>query len=322
MIRHSRIRRAARSAALVGLSVVAVVAVVTGDAGSVSAASHPGRAGRSGASVGCGQRRGSLPATDSARTIMVAGESHQYLLSLPARYEPNRPSPLVVEFQGYGGTPSQMADLTQLPEKGAKRGYVVVTPEGPGHTWQLSGRGDDANYIGRLLASVESSYCVNLHRVYAAGFSQGAAFAILYACAHPDQVAAIATVAVDFRLGCATPTSILAFHGTDDPAVPYQNGDIGISLPGVKVRGTLLNMGDWARLDRCGPTVRTTKIGRDVTHTVWPKCGDGTEVGLYSVIGGGHTWPGASRRASFMYTTQTVSATDLALSFFSRHHRG
>ena len=319
MSRHARPRRAARSASLVGL---AVVAVLTGYGGSVSGAIHPGRARTLGASAGCGQPREPLPAPDGAHTITVAGVPYQYLLSLPARYEPGRPSPLVVEFEGYGGSPSQMADLTQLPERGAKRGFVVVTPEGPGHTWQLSGRGSDATYIETLLASVEGSYCVDLHRVYAAGFSQGAAFAILYACAHPDQIAAISTVAVDFRLGCVTPMSILAFHGTADSAVPYRNGAVGISLPGVKVRGTLLNMGDWARLDRCAPTAKTTKIGHDVKHEVWSRCRDGTDVGLYSVLGGGHTWPGASRRASLMYTTRTISATDLALAFFSRHHRG
>ena len=153
------------------------------------------------------------------------------------------------------------------------------------------------------------------------GFSQGAAFTILYACAHPRQFAAISTVAVEFDLGCTDPLSIMAFHGTSDPAVPYQNGATGLSLPGVKVRGTILNMGDWAHLDGCGPEPRTVWLASDVKRSTWPRCSKGNEVVLYTVVAGGHTWPGSDRTDSVMYTTETVSATNLALSFFGSHGR-
>jgi poly(3-hydroxybutyrate) depolymerase len=59
---------------------------------------------------------------------------------------------------------------------------------------------------------------------------------------------------------------ILAFHGgPKDPEVPYQNGAVGLSLPGVKVRGTQLNMGDWARLDTCRPRAVTSPIDAECT---------------------------------------------------------
>jgi hypothetical protein len=37
------------------------------------------------------------------------------------------------------------------------------------------------------------------------------------------------------------------------------------------------------------------------------------------VLGGSHTWPGAARSASPLYTTETISATNLALAFFADH---
>ncbi len=230
------------------------------------------------------------------------------------------PSPLVLAFHGYGSDGREFARLTKLPDSGARRGVVVLTPSGPNHTWQLSGTGSDAAAIDRLVASTEKSRCIDLHRVYAAGFSQGAAFAIFYACARPDRIAALATVAVEFQLGCKKPVPMLAFHGTDDPAVPYADGAIGASLPGVKVRGTLLNMSDWARLDRCGRELPTATIRTEIVVSRWTRCAGGTEVQLYTVKGGSHTWPGASRAASPLYTTQQINATILMLGFFARHH--
>ena len=271
-------------------------------------------------SPGCRKSHPGLAATSAANTITVDGMPHQYFLAAPGR-DAKLPHPLVVEFHGFGSTATQFGEVTRMPRTGPRKGFIVVTPQGPGSTWQLSGRGSDARYIDSLLARVEDSLCVDLRRVYAMGFSQGAAFTILYACTHPWQIAAISTVAVDFQLGCKNPLSIMAFHGTADPAVPYQNGAAGLSLPGVKVRGTILNMGDWANLDGCRSRPRTAWLGTDVTRSTWPGCGKGQEVVLYTVVAGGHTWPGSDPKNSVMYTTGTVSATNLALTFFARHSR-
>ena len=254
------------------------------------------------------------------RQVTTAGVAHRYLLSVPASYRPTRPTPLVLLFAGYGSDARSMAALTKMPALGAARGVIVATPDGPNRTWQLSGTGSDATFVDDIVATLARTSCIDLHRVYAAGFSQGAAFAIFYACARSARVAAIATVAVEFQLGCTQPMPILAFHGTVDPAVPYQDGAIGTSLPGVKVRGTLLNMGDWARLDRCDPTPTTRSVGTEVTFMTWPHCTDGTAVALYTIENGSHTWPGADRAASPLYTTQQIDATTLMLRFFAEHH--
>ncbi|MDQ1509476.1 MAG: polyhydroxybutyrate depolymerase [Actinomycetota bacterium] len=252
--------------------------------------------------------------------MTTAGVAHPYLLAVPASYRPTRPTPLVLLFSGFGSDARSMAALTKMPALGAARGVIVATPDGPNGTWQLSGTGTDATFVDDIVATLAKTLCIDLHRVYAAGFSQGAAFTILYACSRPTRVAAIATVAVDFQLGCTHPMSIVAFHGTVDPAVPYRNGAIGASLPGLKVRGTLLNMGDWARLDRCGPTPTTRALGTEVTLKTWPRCTGGTAVALYTIENGSHTWPGANPAASPLYTTQQINATKLILDFFAEHH--
>jgi polyhydroxybutyrate depolymerase len=303
-----------------GLAALVLLAAVSSGTLTARAATTGAGPGRSPGCTHAAVARPRPPAGDVAATTTIAGVAHRYLVSVPAHYRADRPTPLVLLFHGFGSDASSIADLTRLPSRGAARGFIVVTPDGPNQTWQLSGTGSDGAYIDGLVATVSRALCVDPSRVYAAGFSQGAAFAIFYACARPGRVAALATVAVDFQLGCTKPISILAFHGTADPAVPYQDGAVGLSLPGVKVRGTLLNLSDWARLDQCRTPPTTTTVGTEVTLTVWGRCQGGAAVRLYTIAGGGHSWPGADPAKNPTPTTQQIDASVLMLNFFA-HHR-
>jgi polyhydroxybutyrate depolymerase len=203
-------------------------------------------------------------------------------------------------------------------------GYLVAVPHSQGTEaeWQIDSHGTDASFVDELINSLELTYCIDKSAVFAAGFSAGAAFTIAYSCSHQTQIAAIATVAVEFQLGCTRPQSIMAFHGTNDPLVPYRNGAEGLSLPGVRVRGTQLNMGDWAKLDGCRASSRRQRIGSQVIRQQWPGCASGTRVVLYTVVGGGHSWPGADPKKALGLTTEQVSATQQILSFFTAVERG
>jgi polyhydroxybutyrate depolymerase len=243
-----------------------------------------------------------------------------YDLSVPKSYGDHHPTPIILLFYGFGSDPAQFAALTRLPSRGARAGYLVVVPhtQGSESEWDLNAHGPDAQFVDTVVTSVEANYCVDRSAVYAVGFSAGAAFAIVYSCARERSIAGLATVAVEFQLGCTRPMSILAFHGTDDPLVPYQNGAIGLSLPGLKVRGTERNMGDWARLDHCRSDPRQSRPGSQVIRQQWVRCARNTSVVLYTIIGGGHAWPGADPKRAAGLTTQQVSATSQVLSFFGR----
>jgi polyhydroxybutyrate depolymerase len=272
-------------------------------------------------SAGCRIGTATVPG-DTTRTVVVAGAVRAYRLAVPEGYRAGVPAPLVLLFHGFSGSGAQIETLSRMPERADARTVVVVAPDGPDQTWQPSGTGSDAAIVDSIFTAVTQQLCVDRHRVYAAGFSAGAAFTIAYACARRDRIAAIATVAVEFQLGCRAPMPIVAFHGTVDPAVPYDDGATGASLPGVKVRGTLLNMGDWAKLARCTAAPTTTHAGSEVLHTVWRSCAPGTGVELYTVVGGSHTWPGADPAQSPLYTTRQIDATTVMLGFFARHHLG
>ncbi len=274
-------------------------------------------------SPGCAHRSrvgGVRTGGEQTQTLDAGAVNGSYELSVPGAYRPQHPTALILLFYGFGSDPTQFSALTGLPRRGSKDGYLVAVP----HTqageseWQFNGHGTDAAFVDALVVSLERSYCVDKSDIFAVGFSAGAAFTVAYSCAHQSQIAAIATVAVEFQLGCTRPMSILAFHGTEDPLVPYQNGAIGLSLPGIKVRGTELNMGDWARLDRCRTTARSARIGSQVVRQQWSGCVDRTSVGLYTILGGGHSWPGADQASAIGLTTEQINATSLVLSLFSR----
>jgi polyhydroxybutyrate depolymerase len=272
-------------------------------------------------SAGCGHGllRGALAGTTQTRTLTGGGGvAGSYQLTVPRSYRPGHPMPLILLFYGSGSDPSQFSALTRLPSRGSSRGYLVAVPHAQGSEWQFSGSGTDAAFVNALVGSLNGTYCIDQRSIFATGFSAGAAFTIAYACSHGGQIAAIATAAVDFQLGCARPISIMAFHGTADPLVPYQNGAIGLSLPGYKVRGTQLNMADWASLDHCRPVPALKRIGSQVNRQQWSGCGGGRSVELYSILGGGHSWPGADPSRSLGLTTQQVNATTEILSFFGR----
>lgn len=267
-------------------------------------------------SSGCKQRS-SPPSVEVTKSIAVDGVTRSYRIVGPKRAG-DRPLPLVLLVHGFSSNAQAFSSLTRLPQQGARDGFLVATPDGIDGRWQLDPHGTDADFLDALVDQLTSAYCVDVDRIHAAGMSLGSAFATSYSCARQDRIASIALVTVEFQLGCDTPMSIVAFHGTADPLVPYTDGAIGLSLPGP-VRGTELNMGDWATLGGCDASPRVRRIGAEVVRRTWPGCRAGHDVVLYTVEGGGHTWPGADPALSVTPTTDEVDATAAALRFFARH---
>ena len=279
------------------------------------------------ASPGCLRERATPPVArgTTANVTLTSRTVHgNYSLSVPASYLPKHPTPLIVLFYGDGDNPADFSAKTNFPAQGAAAGDLVAVPQnqGPQVGFQYSPTGTDAAFVSAAISSLERTYCVNERAIFTTGFSSGAAFSILYACAHQRQIRAIASVSVDYQLGCTRPEPILAFHGTADPAVTYQPNTIASQLPGIRldatsVKGTLANMADWVALDRCTQNATSTRIGSQVVRRQWRACAPGTSVTFYTVLGGGHEWPGAKVTTGVGLTTQQISANTVILAFFN-----
>ncbi len=213
-----------------------------------------------------------------------------------------------------------------MPARAAAAGSLVATPDAIAGNWQLSvpdAPTSDLEFISALISNLSSRYCVDRSRVYAAGISLGSEFAAIVGCTASDHIAAIGLVAAEFLLKpCAGPLPVVAFHGTADPLVPYQNGGTGLSFPGVHLPGAVANMSDWASFDGCAAAPQVRRHSSMIVRRSWPHCRSGSAVVLYTVLGGGHTWPGSPVTLPvhiYGPTTHQIDATATMLHFFARH---
>jgi polyhydroxybutyrate depolymerase len=315
------------AAALVGtFSLVAASVTAASVAPGPATSALPPPAG----TPGCGRTPDPVPTTsgtgDVVQSLAVGGLTRSYRLAVPGRYRSTTPTPLILLFHGSGSNALQTSIYTRMPARAAREGFLVATPDAVGEQWQLSAPNAhtaDLSFTSALIASLSASYCVDSARVYAAGISLGSEFSVIAACAVPRRLAAIGLVAAEFPLRpCTGPIPVIAFHGTADPLVPYANGGVGKSYPGVHLPGAEQNLAGWARLDGCqlGPQLR--QVATAVMRRQWRACDGNSAVVLYSVLGGGHTWPGSPivlPPAVFGPTTDQVDATGLMLSFFEQH---
>jgi polyhydroxybutyrate depolymerase len=241
----------------------------------------------------------------------------------------------VFNFHGLGSSMDEQAAYSGLEEAAGARGYVVITPQGRGGLvshWSippLSDTKDDVDFVKAMLDAAERSLCIDTDRLYSTGISNGAMLSTLIACRLPGTFAAIAPVAgVNVTRPCTRgtpPVSVLAFHGTADPVVPYQGGALlGGRLPllgALKARAVERAVAQWAAFDGCTSKPSSTEVAGDVERVSYARCTDHRDVALFRIEGGGHTWPGGLAVASLGPTTASINATTEILDFFDAHRR-
>lgn len=260
------------------------------------------------------------------QTIRSGGEERTFLLEVPDDLAAGTPMPLLFNFHGSGSNAVEQAAYSRLPEVGTERGLIVVTPEAVAGNWLLTTPGDtgsaDLRLVRDLLDQMEQRFCIDPARVYAAGMSLGAAFSALAACAYPDRIAAIGLVTVELTFEpCPRTVPVVAFHGTADPVVPYDGGPVTAEdFVGAEVPGAEENMRSWAELGGCALVPEERPVSDDVTRSEYPGCDNAGEVVLYTIDGGGHTWPGTPIEvAELGSTTDDVDATTVILDFLADH---
>lgn len=254
---------------------------------------------------------------DVAQSMKVGNTKRTYRLGIPNNYDPKTPTPLVMNLHGSGSNAMQASIYGDFTRQATNSGYITVTPDAIGGRWQLGGQGTDHDFLMALVTNIKSRYCVNTRRVYAIGMSLGSWKAALSACSDATTFAAVVMVAVEVHPGKCRPIPAVAFHGTADPMVPYGEGSQHSfpQSPNAGLPGTHKNIAEWARGNGCDPKPQVTKLGRDVERWRYRNCTAPLE--LYTVIGGGHTWPGAAIKIG--PTTHTIDATQIALDWFGAH---
>jgi polyhydroxybutyrate depolymerase len=296
------------------------------------------------ASAGCRAAPKIGPGEVRVNTVS-GGVARWYYRHVPASYTGTTPMPVVIDLHGYTEGATIHRVMSGLGTFGDAHGFVTITPQGSGTAvalWNTDLKSTDVKYIGDLLDEIERTLCVDEHRIFVTGLSNGAFMTSAVACAYSDRVAAVAPVAgIRDIPGCTftRPVPVLAFHGTADPFVAYTGG-LGakaLLLPNPNGKGTIGDKpgsaarkgpsipqitADWAKRNGCGAKPTETALTSDVTRISFP-CPAGAEVVLDRVTGGGHSWPGSAFSQSIVgvvgKTTMTISADALMWQFFEAH---
>ncbi len=113
---------------------------------------------------------------------------------------------------------------------------------------------------------------------------------------------------------------MIAFHGADDRFTPYRGGTSWVARDHVFPPIPTFTA-NWARRNRCAAKAVESAAATDVTRLEYMGCADGADVVLYTIHGGGHTWPGGGPLPEWFAgsTSTSVDASRLAWAFFQGH---
>ena len=249
------------------------------------------------------------------QSIQVQGRTRTYRLFVPS--DLLDPVPLVFVFHGTeapGHGIDSIIKVTRFEQIGEAHHALIIFPEAYEGNWndgRLNDHArsyrdgiDDIAFVDAMLAQMEHDYHIDRSRIYATGFSNGAIFCHYLAAHRSKAFAAIAPVGGPMAIPFSAwfhpqyPVSVLEIHGTADPIVPYGGGKI--TDDGGEVLGAEAATELWAKTNRCRSDCteipvpdRTAQDGCYPEAFEWAQGKDRTDVVLYRIIGGGHTWPGS-----------------------------
>ncbi|MFO0967366.1 MAG: PHB depolymerase family esterase [Gemmataceae bacterium] len=270
------------------------------------------------------------------RSVEHDGVKRSYLLHVPKGYDASKATPLVLALHGATMNGSTMALFSGMNETGDKHTFVSVYPNGTGlvSTWnagQFPGalgakKVDDVGYLAKVLDDVEKTLNIDKKRVYACGMSNGGMMCYRLASEMSERIAAIAPVAGTLaleKIESKRPISVLHFHGTKDGLVPYEGPKVDAKL--FMFKGVEGSLKPFIALDGCAEKGEMTEVpSKDeklkIERFHWGTGKQKTEVILYKIEGGGHTWPGRRTNPPFLGgVALDLDANELIWEFFQRH---
>ena len=238
--------------------------------------------------------------------------------------------PLVVVLHGYGG--KALGDGLRFIELADLHGFAVCWPQGAedgtghncwnvGYPFQADYRIDDTAYLRRLVRHLQKNFGVSRRNVFLTGMSNGGEMCYKMAAEHPETFSAIASIAgltltsmsTDYR----RPIPFMEVHGTADKTSawdgdPQNEGGWGAYLSVPSAISHIVSA------NRC-VALSTTEIPAEYKRVILHhftegipsrKGGPSSEVLLYEVQGGDHSW-----------SERYIPTCDLVWDFFSGYLR-
>ena len=181
-------------------------------------------------SAGCG----ATSSPESGRfTIDVDGTAREYILKLPADYDPSTPYALIFAWHGRmysadwvaNGDPPQTGPYFGI-ESEANGKAIFVAPQALSSSW-TNQNGRDVAFVDAMRARFESDLCIDQSRIFSVGFSMGAIMTLTIGCTEGDVFRGIAAMSGSLADGCPAGDHAVAYwgsHGNNDTTIPPSQG--------------------------------------------------------------------------------------------------
>ncbi len=274
---------------------------------------------------------------ESTHLLSYDGLDRSYILYAPDMVNWDQPVPIVLVFHGGTGNAESAKRMSGFNKVADQNGFLVIYPNGTGRlrddkflTWNGGAccgyaqekNIDDVGFVRAIIADLQTKVNVDVDRIYAAGISNGGILSYRLACEAADLVAAVAPVAGTLNFTPCNPSStvsVIEFHGTEDQHILYEGGNGPEALVNVDFASVKDSVEFWVSANECNPQPQTDSFD-DIEHETWSGCNNSATVELYTIIGGGHSWPGGQiGRVGADRPTQTISASQLIWDFFDAH---
>jgi polyhydroxybutyrate depolymerase len=242
------------------------------------------------------------------RSLVEGSKKREYILHVPASYDKTKPTPLVINFHGFGGRASDYAEEVgvrfDLNEIADENGFLVAYPQAafrekganywePGDTGRQDIEANDVYFTKQLIADIGDELNLDKTRIYAVGYSNGGMMAYDLACCASDSIAAVGIMSgimlSDTCYEKEAHTSVIHFHGVSDGVLPYEGDE------NYKSVSSVIEL--WVDHNGIPASNRvTTKMkDGDVVRETYRGGKEDTSVVLYSVKReyrqpGGHVW--------------------------------
>lgn len=283
----------------------------------------------------------SASSTTSVRYLDQDGLRRSFLLYKPS-VSPDEQLPLVIALHGGKTTADRLRKTSRLNELADKEKFVVVYPNAHKKNWNdgrtsIGHNANDVSFINTLIDNIISSEDVDPARIYAVGISNGGFMSQRLGCELSNKIAAISVIAgampTDLELFCkpSQPMPVIMFSGTLDKFVPWKGGTSSKGQGGSFL-SPLSTAKWWAINNNCFTQPRredvvssssSSKDSTNVTKFVFSGCQHSSNVVLYKIIGGGHTWPSGSAQPRWLVgaTSYKIDASMLSWDFFKQYRR-
>lgn len=232
-----------------------------------------------------------LADTTTRYSTESAGYTRSYQVHTPKNYDPNIRYPVIINFDGIGGTGEHIAGYSGVNDLPVIAVYPDALPGKGGFTaWQgapYSIGGDrDITFVRDILKQIPATYCVDATKVFAVGMSNGGGFAAIVGCHMGESIRAVAGISGAYYVDCDKNTrtaSLLVVHGTADKQVP---------IDGSKRRG-LPEVSEWIQQeaqDRLCERTSKNDSKKVATEYSWSRCKNDSLLRLLVLKDQAHGW--------------------------------